>query len=353
MKKTYFEYYSLTEDEIKNLWKEALFVVDANVLLDLYRYTEETSNDLLSIIKKLKEKNQLWIPHQVGNEFHKNRREIIYEQQIAYDKVVFVFKDGLKNYIENSLKNYLQHPLLKGNEYLKSILNSAKRITSKINKLKIKHPKWDQKDIVLDKVTEYFNGCVGDGYEKNRLLKIYEEARIERYVNKIPPGFADDKIKTEPEKFGDLIIWYQIIEKAKLINKPIIFITRDQKEDWWYETHGKTIGPRLELLREIWDKAGVRFHMYQTINFINYAKNTLNLTINKNTITEIQGLIESDKNKNEYVVFPQSKESIIVNKELNYVIKDNTGIASGTVTESNINNNVGKTLSNFIKSEIK
>ena len=43
------------------------------------------------------------------------------------------------------------------------------------------------------------------------------------------------------KKYGDLILWYQIIDKAKESKKPIILISGDVKEDWWLEKNGKRI----------------------------------------------------------------------------------------------------------------
>jgi len=39
---------------------------------------------------------------------------------------------------------------------------------------------------------------------------------------------------TRGNKFGDLIIWKEMIEKAKAEKRPIIFVTDDGKSDWWH-----------------------------------------------------------------------------------------------------------------------
>jgi len=41
-------YYRRTEEELQRIWEDGLFVLDANVLLNLYRYSEDTRNDLLT-----------------------------------------------------------------------------------------------------------------------------------------------------------------------------------------------------------------------------------------------------------------------------------------------------------------
>ena len=55
MKKTFLEYNPLSKEIIKELWDNAIFVFDTNVLLNLYRYSDETSMKFLETISKLKE----------------------------------------------------------------------------------------------------------------------------------------------------------------------------------------------------------------------------------------------------------------------------------------------------------
>ena len=79
MKDTFFEYNRLHEEEIKNLWDRAIFIFDTNVLLNLYRYSDDTSKKFLETIVKLE--TRVWIPYQVGLEFNKNRLKVISEQK--------------------------------------------------------------------------------------------------------------------------------------------------------------------------------------------------------------------------------------------------------------------------------
>lgn len=82
MKKYFRGYYRPTESEFGQLWKEAVFVPDANTLLNLYRYSAETAEGLLDILSQLAE--VIWVPHQVLLEFHRNRLTVIAEQEKAY-----------------------------------------------------------------------------------------------------------------------------------------------------------------------------------------------------------------------------------------------------------------------------
>ena len=93
MKKSFPGYYYLhpTEEEFEALWEDCLFVFDSNVLLNLYRYTPGTSEELLSIFSKISD--QVWIPHQAALEYQRNRRGVIENQKAVYDEVQAVLKE--------------------------------------------------------------------------------------------------------------------------------------------------------------------------------------------------------------------------------------------------------------------
>ena len=87
----------LSEEDFKSLCKTAVFVFDANVLLNLYRYQESTRDDLLNVIKKLGDR--IWIPYHVGLEFERNRLIVIAEQEKRFSEVRKTVKKSKNNLI--------------------------------------------------------------------------------------------------------------------------------------------------------------------------------------------------------------------------------------------------------------
>src|SRR6476619_151567 len=70
-----------------------------------------------------------------------------------------------------------------------------------------------------------------------------------------------------------------MIEQARAAKRPIIFITSDTKEDWWWE-HGQfTFGPRPELAQEMMSNAKVRFYMYNVERFLEQAQQYLDTKV--------------------------------------------------------------------------
>ena len=66
-------------------------------------------------------------------------------------------------------------------------------------------------------------------------------------------------------------MWFQIIEHAKSIKQPIVFITDDKKDDWWRKFNGQIVAPQPELIREMYLRSGEKFYMYQTAQFMEHA----------------------------------------------------------------------------------
>ena len=146
------------------------------------------------------------------------------------------------------------------------------------------------------------------------LERIYQEGKT-RYEQKCPPGYKDlSKSKQSEEvsqlhvyngltikrEYGDLIIWFQIIDEAKKRGiKHLVFITDDDKEDWWWivEAKGKkTIGPRPELVEEISSKAGVTlFYMYNPERFLEFAKQYLGAQVEPESIDQVREIAQLRK----------------------------------------------------------
>ena len=286
MKNTFLEFNTLDKDEIKSLWEGATFVFDANVLLNLYRYSDETSKKFLQLISDLGTRS--WLPFQVGLEFHKNRLSVISEQRKQYVEFQKKF-ENLINEIENRNKNPF---------FSKSVCNDLDKIKVNIIKeVEAKATKFDDllsSDSIVSKLNHVFEGRVGKCFEDAELRSIYSEGE-KRYKEKIPPGYKDSA-KPDYEKFGDLLVWKEIIKKAKDSEMDIIFISDDGKEDWWLEHGGRTISPRPELLREFRNHAGKNCHFYKPFQFLEFSNEYLGKTVKSEVIEEVKNHITPSSN---------------------------------------------------------
>ncbi len=313
MKSKFPGYFKLTDKEINNLWGDSLFVFDANILLNLYRYSDETRDDFFKILEKVKDR--IWIPHQSASEFFDNRLNVISQQEKSYEEAT----NSLKS-IENEFKNSRQHPFI-SKKLLKKLSALSEEICEQLNDSKEFHNKRIHQDDILDKIEDLFNEKVGDEFEKSKLEEIYKEGEL-RFLDKIPPGYKDfgkkDETSKDVRKFGDLIVWKQIIEKSKELKRSIILITDDRKEDWWVRFKGKTLSPRPELTKEFQTETKQPFHMYQSDRFLEFARDYLNEKINDNAIQEIRDLRQLDerrrlqnlRKKRDYLEYREMKEKL-------------------------------------------
>ena len=75
-------YFNHLNVDFEKVWSTGFLTLDANVLLNLYRYHTDTANDLISAIESFG--SRVWISHQAVTEFINNRKKVIVESQSNY-----------------------------------------------------------------------------------------------------------------------------------------------------------------------------------------------------------------------------------------------------------------------------
>lgn len=280
MKNAIREYIELSEAEKKTLWDNATFVFDTNVFLNLYRYSQKTREALLDAMGQLE--NRIWMPYQVAYEFMRRRPEIIIETVDRYTK--------LKQESDKFLRSCSDMLRIKKNdcEYTELQNYIEQWLTSNKEKNLLVHSITE--DPILDRLLQLFDGKVGGAFSEGDSEKIAKEGAT-RYAKKVPPGYMDaPKAKSGDDNnaYGDLFVWKQILKYAAENKSDIIFVTHDQKEDWWNIIHGKTTGPRPELRKEFFDNATSQFHMYTMDNFISHFDLGETHTVDESVVEEIK-----------------------------------------------------------------
>lgn len=263
MKDIYSSYNKKSDTEIKHMWDNGLITFDANVLLNLYRYSPGTRKEILKLVEKLAKK--IFLTHQAGLEYSKNRFEVISEQEKTHQE----FLTNICK-IEDDLKSKSKHPFLP--EKLQSKLTQVfSEVKLDIEKSKSYYSNLIKNDDIHDNLERLFRDKIEEGFNENKIEEIYIEGK-KRFEKKIPPGFEDEKDKEGHNMFGDLILWKQIIQKAKKEKKSVLLVTDEKKKDWWWKLkNGKLLGPRYELMEEIRKEANVSFHIYSTERFIEFG----------------------------------------------------------------------------------
>ncbi len=288
MKSNFYGYYMPSSEWFSKLWSDCVFIVDANVLLNFYRYSNTTSNQLFSILESLQDR--LWIPHQAALEYHQRRLEVISGETKNYSETLKHSKALIDN-----LTSSRRHPFA-SDSLVERVIVLLNKLENDLIETQDKREKLLTNDPLQERIGNLFENKVGEPFSIEQLVSLESDGE-KRFRDKIPPGYKDTN-KEGNRKYGDLLVWSQILLWVQQTPRDIIFITDDAKEDWWLIHSGKIIGPRPELLEEITQLVNIKFYMYQPGSFMEHARKYLHQKIINEAIAETRSLSDTQLSKN-------------------------------------------------------
>ncbi|WP_223511557.1 PIN-like domain-containing protein [Pseudomonas sp. GL-B-19] len=292
MKKMFPGYFASDAENLKVIWEQCLFVLDANVLLSLYRYSDYTRSELVEIFHLLGDR--VWVPNQVAGEYLINRIGVINQQVKVYD-------DAIKNVeeLKRSFENPRQHPFVKEATF-RELGASFDKVVSELNENKKTYLGKIESDDVKAELEKLLDGRVGSPLTTEEIKDVLSTGQ-DRYSQKIPPGYKDakkggdsDVIAERLKPYGDYIVWRQTLDKAKAEGVPVVFVTGDKKEDWWTIFSGNPIEPHPQLVEEFVREVGHGFFMYLPEKFMERANEYLNRATSQRAVDEIVDVRSED-----------------------------------------------------------
>ncbi|MEK3836540.1 PIN-like domain-containing protein [Paenibacillus sp. FSL R7-0128] len=330
-------------NQFKCFWdQKGLVIFDTNVLLNLYNYSIDSTKEIIKNLEKINDR--IWLPGQVYLEFQNNKKKV---SQKSFGKYETVKKDVSK-LLDNTITS-LYDTLGKCNKFryptFTDIINLAieniKCSRDDLTKVDddIETEKKLNRELLDDDIINKFlenlhsKGQIGVNFSHIELISIYVEGDT-RYKLGIPPGFKDKKklnsgdsekedYSTKRKAYGDLIIWKEIIRKANSLPVDILYITDDEKVDWWNfeivtdrntnKEHKKLLGPHFELIEEFKAYSNKEFHMLTFVEFIDH-------------LTKLR-VIDSTKlhyelNKVNILTHYINQQLIDIDLNIDYLIKD-------------------------------
>ena len=299
-----YKKYYLEKQEILSILQNGIIAFDTSALLSLHNFSENTRNEIFnSILTQFS--HRLCLPSQVHFEFLKNEKKVIDKPVKSYDSLIsernngngYLDKidaaveelgkeeleqiQGLLNTLMENTKKTDKHPYLEQEIFVK-YLEKVKRINEEINSFKkdsqsfseeVKGKIRTQQEVVRndtasleDAVNRLFD--ISEELDYKEYKRIIEEGRI-RYADKMAPGFEDAKDKDGLRKYGDLIVWKEIIAIGKARRKNLLLITHDRKKDWWDK---ELNAPSYDLLKEYAGETGYRFWSCDIPTFLELVK---------------------------------------------------------------------------------
>ena len=191
--------YRPSKEDFDLLWEEGVFVLDANVLLNLYRYSDDTREQMTAVLRGLKDR--LWLPQQVAREFLDRRLDVIHGKRHSYE-TLRKYLDGARAEAERQLEGLHRDPITEAEDVLERVRNSLGELTDRLKEREGALPKETnspEDDPIWRAVDELYAGKVGPPYPDDRKKKILEEGR-KRYEARVPPGYKDgDKGRREDD----------------------------------------------------------------------------------------------------------------------------------------------------------
>lgn len=276
---------------------KAVIVFDTNVLINLYGFGPRTRASTFEALRKVAA--QCWLPYQVALEFHRTRIGRVERGLRNHDDAVKQMESLISDFVTTvESQDVLKHDPQAARR-VATLKRNATSLVSYARQARTQLPQSSSEDPVLEFVAEIFHGRVGAFPDQDKVEIINKEG-TRRFASKHPPGFTDEKEKekikymdrgtTYEAKFGDLYIWKQILEHvaSDKEHKHLIFVTDEEKPDWWAKSGSSTIGPAPALSQELALHAeGWSLRMYRSPRFFKHLAKAVGTELSEEQLAEI------------------------------------------------------------------
>lgn len=261
-----FEGYRVVADAARrHALTAALVAVDANVLLNLYRYNSRTTNDLFAVLEKLG--NRLVVPHQAVREFHRNRLKAIGNPEQATNdarSALAKSQDGALRALDSWSKQVAldERELQQLRAKVDQVFDALQHAVDRAAPDRVHPTTPTSQDPVLSRLADLLDGKVLPCPDEEQWNALIAEGN-QRVDDLVPPGYLDaekgDQYQEGPA--GDFLVYYQACQEAKARQLDLIIVTNEEKEDWWWRRGPDLIGPRHEMTKEFFDLTGHRLFL--------------------------------------------------------------------------------------------
>ncbi|MEH3116817.1 MAG: PIN-like domain-containing protein [Methylorubrum populi] len=221
---------------------DVLIALDTNALLLPYQMGKGDLADLAGVYSRIAGEGRLFIPEQVAREFIKNRDRKLADMVHALDERISKMTGWDAQVSPLLLEGFADGDALDKaaaghREAAKAYLEQLRRLTG--------HMKGWRGD---DPVTRLYAGVFGSGQtvapaESNE--QVIEELEY-GIRHRVPPGYKD--AAKEDQGIGDVLIWLSLLHLGRTQRKDLIFVTGEEKADWFVRSGGKRLYPRPELV---------------------------------------------------------------------------------------------------------
>ena len=239
MKSHFPAYCKLSHEDVDEIFDDCIFVFDTNALLDLYRVPKDIAEKILEVFKANIER--IRVPYHVSEEYCSDLKGVITTQISKVKEARSKFDNFYKFIAEKRNQPHISSNALKKLDLFKKAFNKELKEHEEYLWNELRY------GFLNNSLIEILEGALFEQLGKEKINEIETEG-VDRYKNKVPPGYKDcDK---QDNKYGDLIIWHEILHFVSNEHRNIVFVTNDWKEDLMENFEGIEYAPRQEMLVE-------------------------------------------------------------------------------------------------------
>ena len=232
--------------------QEWLVVLDTNVLLSLYSFQGSTLDDFVNVFEALGER--LFVPHQVLDEFWRNRRTVLKQNQGRHREREEIEESFAT--ITKTLHAWHRRVVDRAAPPPKPALHALSAASAEVGRLidaktseaavtTADTPTYE--DRVLAKLGPLLEGRVGPAPSAEQLEKLMRTGR-ERLDKRIPPGYMDGG-KSPDRAVGDYLVWFQTMQAANERGTGVLLVTATRKKTGGPRVPATSVSPARSLLR--------------------------------------------------------------------------------------------------------
>jgi len=285
-----------SSEQLDAALRDAIVAVDANVLLDLYRFRPQTSQDLFTVLQKLGDR--LVVPHQGLREFWRRRQRTLDSPRRSTKEAADALAKSGRS-VCDALASWAKAVGVDEDE----LAGLTARVNGFVGELRgelqaVLQDAGEERamDPVLDRLEELLAGRVTLPLDQEEWTACITEAN-RRIDSEEPPGYLDaDKGGSDlPEGgAGDYLVWYQATRYAREQDRDLLIVTRDEKEDWWWRQQSEFIGPRPELVLEYQALSGRQLFLMRPLDLLRRAA-VLGVRVDQASSAEVAAVADAER----------------------------------------------------------
>ena len=239
--------------EIKD---DCVVVLDTSALLFPYKVNKDSLQEITKTYRYLIDSLRLIVPAHAAREFVEQRPKHLtdlYQKLSDYRSTYMLSPKNLDRYsLTQPLPEFTDLEKLE-TKIEGEVSEMRKEHAAAMRGLLEKVRSWRWNDPVSEAYKSLFSSDVIFGPDIDRDQLVKEAKRRKRYS--IPPRYKDVRDAKRDTKqairnlYGDLKIWFTVLEAAKR-GKHLIFVSTDEKPDWYHQSGNAKLYSRFELLEE-------------------------------------------------------------------------------------------------------